>query len=221
VYRFTAAEQFTVSGSTLLNLSTLSALESEIANETGVTTGSWSVEVVNTMSGAVTAGGESSFLGLTAPVWFNVSTGEIVPGEFNATQLGSVPSPDAGGGGSGSSSFVVLLSYGILAASAAGLVAAAIWMATGEDASPERELARLTSPYAEVIVGTHNRPRPSEVIRLSRWEDLVKVADTTGRPILRLDGAGESGTGRSFIVLDGAIGYLYVYTGPGGRLDAG
>jgi len=219
-YAFSEGNRFVVSGSVLLNVSSLQALVSQIGNETGFTSEVWAIAVVPAFSGSLSGGGSTVSFAWAAPIWFNVSAGEIVPGGFNATQSGSVPaSIGDSGGASGGTSFVALLSYALLAASAGGLVAAAVWLAYSERATPDREFERLTSPYAEVTVGTRTRPRPAETIRLSRWEDIVKVADTTGRPILRIDGPAGEPPGRMFFVLDGTIGYVYVYSGKAGGLD--
>ena len=213
---FPAAGHFGLSGAVALNLSTLSAMEQEIGNQTGVTPQSWSIEITPHLLGVVVGGGATTLVVMDAPIYFNVSQGEILPGGFNSTTAGTVLSPTGpANGGSRDTSLPAVVSYALLAASAAGLAAAAVWWSSSEKSRPGRELERLTLPYAEVIVGTRTRPRPLETIRLSRWEDLVKVADTTGRPILRVDGPGGQGTGRTFYVLDGTIGYLYEYTSAG------
>lgn len=215
---FPEATRFVLAGSVSLNFTNLSAVQSQIVNETKVGAPNWEIAIIPSFVASLSTPGVTNVIALADPIWFNVSAGAITPGGLVASQAGSGPSngPD---GTSGRASWMVWLSYGVLAASAASLAAAAYWLARSDRLTPERELDRLTQPYSEVIVGTRTRPHPGETIRLSRWEDLVKVADTTGRPILRIEGAGGLEKGSVFFVLDGTIGYVYVYY-KGPELDA-
>jgi len=74
---------------------------------------------------------------------------------------------------------------------------------------PLPDLERLIEPYEEVIARTTREPGGTMVLPVDKWEDLVKVADTLGRPILRPVGTSGNPRGVDFYVYDGTVAYLY------------
>lgn len=107
--------------------------------------------------------------------------------------------------------------YLLVAIMAVGLIASVIWFAAlssprgtkDEEAIPALE--DLIAPYEEVIADTASVPDPAATVRIDRWEGLVKISDTLGKPILRPSGGKPLAYRTSFYVLDGDIGYLYRY----------
>jgi hypothetical protein len=60
---------------------------------------------------------------------------------------------------------------------------------------------------------------PSEAIRVDDFSDLVKIADTLGKPILRPTGGPVAGDSE-FLVLDGDVAYSYRYPSTTGSSSA-
>ena len=70
-------------------------------------------------------------------------------------------------------------------------------------------MAMLTRPYMEVIAATSSLPKGELQVVMEKWEDLVKVADTLGKPILEFVDKGQGFTRYLFWVLDGQTTYVY------------
>lgn len=111
--------------------------------------------------------------------------------------------------------------YVFLALTAGGLLGSVVWLATlssrtGKDGDePIPALEDLIAPYEEVIAETATVPDPAATVRIDRWEGLVKISDTLGKPILRPSAGKPLPQRTSFYVLDGDIGYLYRYGASG------
>ncbi len=71
----------------------------------------------------------------------------------------------------------------------------------------------LIRPYEEAIADTARAPKEAVATSVSSFTDLVKIADTLGKPILRP--MGPDGSRRTFFVLDGLLAYTYRYPAGG------
>jgi len=101
--------------------------------------------------------------------------------------------------------------YLFLAASAAALGVSA-WLVS----RPLREegivpLDQLIAPYEEAIAETAAPPTDVTAVPIAQFADLVKIADTLGKPILRP--AGGSPERPTFLVVDGTVAYSFRYPG--------
>jgi hypothetical protein len=101
------------------------------------------------------------------------------------------------------------ISYVALASSLTALSASLWFTKRPAKRSPEQELQRVTQPYREVIARTNTPPKGQRVIAMESWEDLVKVADTLGKPVLYFINRAEAGEEHLFYVLDGPTCYIY------------
>lgn len=100
-----------------------------------------------------------------------------------------------------------------LGASVVG-VALGAWVATRPRAEVTPPLEELIAPYLEAIAETTATPQAEVTIPVRQFPDLVKIADTLGKPILRPK---ERDSGRTeFLVLDAWLAYSYRYPGPSG-----
>lgn len=172
-------------------LSVTSTVVSSIA-VTGVSAAPESVSTANLTFFSSTIG--ASFLGST-------SSGSVV-----AASISDSPVPTS--------------AYLYLALALAALGASIAWLMLlrprGEEGETILPLENLIAPYEEAIAETAMIPDPETTISVERWEDLVKIADTLGKPILRPPRDGPGSVRGTFYVLDGSVGYLYRYAGAGG-----
>jgi len=130
----------------------------------------------------------------------------------SALQRGQIDGPAVSSDGTDGSALDY--AYLFLAASLGALsVSLALFFSTRKGTKPEKlpDLDTLIEPYEEVIARTTREPRASTMLPVERWEDLVKVADTLGRPILRPVGRPTGAAGSSFYVVDGSVAYEYRY----------
>lgn len=117
-------------------------------------------------------------------------------------------------------------SYGF---SAVSLVCLAItsWAFTRSRPSarkPAKPIEKIISPFQEVIVESAEEPQfkehslmPTTTISMKTLEDLIKVADWLGKPVLSYQKSKSSKSTKStriFYVLDGVIRYEYTITAP-------
>ena len=104
---------------------------------------------------------------------------------------------------------VVELAASVLALGAAGWL---LWMERRHAGAPSLPaLDKLIEPYQEVIARTTLAPEGMKVLPVEAWEDLVKVADTLGRPILRPVASSSDPWESEFYVFDGTAAYVYRY----------
>lgn len=79
-----------------------------------------------------------------------------------------------------------------------------------EDSSQARALETLIKPYTKVILRTSTLPNEGSRVIVVGWEDLVKVSDTLGKPILRVH-TSVLAAGGLFYVRDGLVDYVFEY----------
>ena len=185
--------------------------------ELNYTSPSFTVTLSAASSGSASAGGLATPI-LLSP-WLNLSFAGalIVPSGVPAALAGPLAGGPAADDPPGMGP--VYLAYAELTAAGTAL-AASVWLLWVSrrpgGASRLPRLERLVEPYEEAIARTTTVPDASRVVRVVAWDDLVKVADTLGRPILRPEPSVPVSSGQEFYVVDGAVAYVYQYPASGG-----
>ena len=193
-----------------LNVSWVENLTQTIDSQLGYSSSQFTVTFAPTVTGAVTLGNGTAPLSLSPFLNLTFAGSLITPNGLEANFQGGVPTAD---GPTGSTNAVgVIDAWVFLAASVGGLAAALglLWVSWNPGRSLTiPDLDTLTEPYEEVIVLTSKVPDATTTLPVERWDDLVKVSDTLGRPILRpLNGPGGR-PGTSLYVVDGQVVYTY------------
>lgn len=128
------------------------------------------------------------------------------------TMVGPVPNDSAGLAGE--------IAIAILLGALVG-VGVSAWVATRREAEPALPpLNRLIEPYEEAIATTEKVPDGASTTEVADFTDLVKIADTLGKPILWPTQGDRAKS--ALYVIDGSTAYRYQYpangqavTGPG------
>jgi len=207
------ATSTSISKSFFLNMTKIESNAKEIGSELQYSSQNYVVEVIPVVTGSVSEKQVTVPLNLLSPLNLTISkevisasgTDYVHEGNFTAVSLATNTTTfayrnAAYTGMAGSLTLLALSSYYVLRVEKKG--------------KPVRkdELAILMAPYAEVIAATTSLPKGETRIVMEKWEDLVKVADTLGKPILKFADRGEGFTRYLFWVLDGETTYLYEAT---------
>jgi hypothetical protein len=119
--------------------------------------------------------------------------------------------------------------YGFSIASFAGLTVTAWTFIRTRPATrkPAKPIEEIIEPFQEIIAESAEEPQfkehdlmPTTSVSMKTLEDLIKVADWLGKPVLSHQGTRESRSTQStrvFYVLDGTTRYEYTITGPSTR----
>jgi hypothetical protein len=191
-----------------INVSAVEALVTSIDTQLGYTAYTFTVTLAPTVFGSVDALGVREPLSFQPQLNFTFESTLIHPNGLSVSADGSVlaPAPSSSGG---SVSLLPVLAV----TSSVGGVGGSLWVATRR---PEEEetvpLPQLISPYEEAIAETEELPGGENGIRVGRFEDLAKIADALGKPILRPKT--DPGGPAEFRVIDGGIAYVYRYHEP-------
>lgn len=195
----------------VINVSAVVALASAIQNETGYQPDSFALVITPEVSSTVRTSTSEVALGFSPSLSLNFTNQRIVPSRLVTTELGQYAEPVTS---HAVRSFwqVTAWPMALLAVAGIGAGAAGYWaMRTASGPRPQ-DLEAEVRPYAEAIARTGSLPPPGPRVKVSAWDDLVKVADTIGRPILRVDPGSSSGpalTGSLFYVLADSTTYVY------------
>ncbi len=195
-----------------INVSSMESLVSTLDHQVNFTASEFTVTLLSSVSGSVGFDGVASPVSLVPFLNLTFAGPLIIPTGAPATQTGTLsvpgdPSPpvpwDLAGAG--------------LIVAGGGLVASVLmYRRARRSMGPPQlpSLEALIDPQREMIAHTLAPPPTSMTIPVERWEDLVTVADTLGRPILRpvLRPGGSSGA--EFLVCDGSASYVYRYPSP-------
>ena len=189
-----------------VNVTDLVHLLSEAQNETGTIGAPVTLEIRPTLTGSVTVGAVSQSVAFQPALDLTVSGNTISLGPLATGVRGTLgdPAPTAAGVFGPLFLFLVLL---------AGLSVAAVLVGRSwvRQRTPDRGayFERRVRAYSEGVVDTLNVPAHAELVAVRDWADLVKVADTIGRPILRYRGRGPAELPPLFFVKDGSTCYAY------------
>ena len=189
-----------------LNVTSVVRLISEAQNETGTFGAPSSLAIEPTLTGSVTVNNVTQPLAFRPALDLAVSSSSISLGPLATGVRGAIGDPHPlGAGVSGS----LLVGLSLLAGlSVATVLVGRVW---ARQRVPDREarFERRVRAYSEGVVDTLNVPSYTELVAVRDWVDLVKVADTIGRPILRYRGRGPAELPPLFFVKDGSTCYAY------------
>jgi hypothetical protein len=194
-----------------LNLTQIEGLQKEIDGQLQYTAQSYQVQIRPVLTGQVSAAGKSVPLGLSAPLNMTFSAGVIEVNGTSYIQHGTVTGEtEVTDNGAVQNRYV---SYGLLAGSLILLAVGAFYLTRGGKAvaaDQVHELEMKVRPYREVIAASRSPPEGERRIAMSTWEDLVKVSDTLGKPIIEfIEGNADAPKLHSFWVLDGEVMYIF------------
>lgn len=192
-----------------LNVSGIQNLTQVIDRQLGYYPSQFTVTLAPTVTGEITLAGAKAPVELDPFLNLTFAAALITPNGLPASYHGSILPP--GGSADSSNGGAVTDAYLFLAVSVAALAVSLglLWASRrGAKSSTLPDLDTLIEPYEEVIVRTTELPGVPTILPVEGWEDLVKVADTLGRPILRPSNGPE---GASFYVVDGSVAYHYGY----------
>jgi len=202
----------TFSKSFLLNVTQTVALAKEIGTELQVLTPNYLVQIKPETTGSFVWAGRTVPLYFVAPMNLTFSGGIITPSGTSNSQQGDVTSEVFVT--YGSTYTYRYVSYGLLAGTLALLVLWIYYIYTVEKRQEPvlDEITLLTRPYREVIATTTSLPEAGSKIAIEKWEDLVKVADTMGKPILEFVDKGQGFIHYVFWIKDGESAYVFEIT---------
>jgi hypothetical protein len=198
-----------VSKSFQLNVTQILALTKEIETELQYTSPSYLLQIKPLATGSLLLAGTTVPVRFEAPLNLTISAGVISTSGATYSKRGNVTSSF-----STTDNGVVRLrdvSYASLAGSL-GLLAVCTFYALrlGKPGRKEAdELETKTRPYSEVIAEVQNPQKGKRQVTMKTWEDLVRVSDTLGKPILKFDQEEAGIVHRVFCVLDGETSYHY------------
>ncbi len=196
-----------------LNVTNVTSLAGAIEKDTNYVPSSYQVVLEPTITTLVQYANLSESASFAPALSLNFTTGEIVPSRLSTNQPGNF----LGASDPVTAAAPDLLPYLLLAAAAVGAVVLGLIAYGPGRPKAGPDLATLTRPFAEAIVETPSAPPAGPTVPVRTWEDLVKVADTLGCPILRLvppGGTAASGAPAHFYVLADAVTYTYVHNPP-------
>ncbi len=194
-----------------LNVSAIEALVQRINAQLNYSAPQFTVTLAASVEGSVAHDG--SILPFDVGPWLNLTFEDplIVPYGVPASWHGAVD-PVAGAGSPDRGALSIAWTE---LAACLGALALSVWLFWSGRRSPGPaplpSLERLIEPYEEVIARTTSGPAGARMMPVERWEDLVKVADTLGRPILRPTPGPGDPVGSEFFVYDGTVAYVYRY----------
>jgi len=200
----------TLSKSFLLNVSQTVTMAKDIGTELQYSSSSYLVQFRPVATGSFVEAGRTVPLDFVAPLNLTISQGVITPSNMTRFQQGNITS-EVYVTYSGTDNYRYA-SYGFVALSLFLLVLGLSYVLRIEErkeAAKTDDMTRMTQPYVEVIAATTSLPKSETQVAMEKWEDLVKVADTLGKPILEFVDKGEGYIHYMFWVLDGQTSYTY------------
>ena len=193
-----------------LNVTTLSALAKAIGTELQYPTPAYLIQIRPVTSGTLTEGGTTIPVHFVTPLNLTLSGGTITPSAISFEQQGNITNDvQVTYTGTVTDRYA---SYGLLSGSLILLAGCTYYVLRVEKISTRQhkdELESKTRPYMEVIAATTTPPQGNTPIAMTKWEDLVKVADALGKPILEYTENEQQSTKHVFWVSDGELTYTY------------
>ncbi len=195
-----------------INVSSMESLVTTLDHQLNYTATEFTVTLVASVSGSIGFDGVASPISLVPFLNLTFAGPLIIPVGASARQTGTLTVP-----GDPVAPVPWDLAVAGLIVAVGALVTAVLTYrrarrSLGPPALPSLEV--LIEPQREMIAHTLARPPTSLNIPVERWEDLVTVADTLGRPILRPVHRPGDSNGVEFLVSDGSATYLYRYPTP-------
>jgi len=203
----------TLSMSHVFNVTQIVALAKQIGAELQYATPSYVMQVRPTVSGSLVEAGRTVPVYFVAPLNLTVANGVISPSGVSHVRQGNITSVLIVTNGSTYTYRYVF--YAILGASLVllGLNLFYVFRIEKKKAPPTADdVTSLTQPYREVIATTTSLPEAESRLVMEKWEDLVKVADTMGKPIFEFVDRGDGFTHHVYWVQDGNTTYLFEAT---------
>ena len=170
------------------------------------------IEIRPAISGSLSTSGRTVNLDMPAPFNLTMSNGVISANGTEYSQNGTITSPinvsDT------DNIRLHTISYLAFSVSLGGTAACGIYSVRPgrgkKTANQAEELEIATRPYREIIAASKSPPEGERRITMEKWEDLVKVADTLGKPILEFNGwKPDAGPQHVFYVSDSGAHYVY------------
>jgi len=187
-----------------VNVSGIVALAAQIAQQVGYPSVDYTLSFQPSITGDVVAAGVRAPISSEPLLNLSFSGSLVRPDGLSYRHAGTLsvtttpPGPDRSG------STVATLAL----VASVGAFGGSTYVATRRSRpEPLPPLAELLAPYAEAIAETGPLPGGTVIVPVSQLPDLVKVADTLGKPILR-PSVGPSEP-PEVVVIDGGIAYRY------------
>jgi hypothetical protein len=193
-----------------INVSSVVALAEAIDTQLDYYGSEYTLSLDPAISGSVGVAGIEQSLKSEPRLNFTFMGSLITPAGLAYASTGSLLAPANPTTSGGLAAIVPSLA---LAGSVGGLGGSA-WVATrrtNEERVPP--LDEIIRPYEEAIAGIARAPKEATKTSVTTFADLVKIADTLGKPILRPTGPDPAR--RTFFVLDGPVTYAYRHPGDG------
>jgi Family of unknown function (DUF5305) len=188
-----------------VNVSTIVALAQAIDTQLNYYGSEYTLSLDSVISGSVEAAGVEQPFALQPEMNFTFAGTLITPSGLKYASSGLLVAPAPSISGDDPSGIVPLLG---LVGSVAGLCASGwVVMRRADRGRQPPPLDQLIKPYEEAIAVIAQAPREVSETPVATFTDLVKIADTLGKPILRPAGLGMAH--RTFFVLDGDVAYSY------------
>jgi Family of unknown function (DUF5305) len=193
-----------------VNVTGIVALASAIQNETGYQPDSYALLVVPQVTSTVRTSTSEAALDFSPALTLNFTGQKIVPSGLSTTERGTYAPPVVS---HPARSFwqVTTWPIGLLVVALVGAGTAGYWVARSSLGGRPRDVEEEARLYEEGIAHTKSLPPTGPRVQVQGWADLIKVADTIGRPILRVDAdpaKGTGGAGPLFYVLADATTYV-------------
>jgi len=192
------------------NVSRVVALATAINLQIGYTGTSFTLSLEPQISGSISAGTVTQPVADEPRMNFTFEGSLITPSGLGYQSSGEVVGPSSGGSSAGPMATSVPLAA--LVTSVGGLGGSLWYVSRRRGEKVVLPLEQMIAPYEEAIAETQPVLGPSAPIRVDDFSDLVKIADTLGKPILRPTGGPVTGDSE-FLVLDGDVAYSYRYPG--------
>ena len=204
-----------------INVTTILNLVSTIEKETGLTETTYTIMFVPSIVGTITSSGTTGNF-LDAPAFnftFSQSLGSlagiITPSTTASSSLRNLDSQTVN---DFASTLMQDISFIALAVSGAALVIAVLFYRKNQEPASRRDenlFERKIAQYQDIISSTSTAPKEEGSIFVSSLDDLIKIADTMGKPLLRYSSGTSkdpsvSGASDQFYVLDGEICYVFI-----------
>jgi hypothetical protein len=187
-----------------VNVTLVAALAEAIDKQLDYYGSEYTLSLDPLISGSILVGGLEQPLVSEPQLNFTFAGTLITPSGLVYSSAGSILGPAGPVAGNGLAAVVPLVA---LAGSVGGLGGSA-WVATRRtEGDRVPRLDELIRPYEEAIATIGEPPLGTTETLVPSFDDLVKIADTLGKPILRP--AGSDPARRTFLVLDGPIAYSY------------